>query len=235
MIDRGRRERARRPHRFADKGFTLMEIVIVLAIIAALAAALTPLAFSYLQDAKKTQAQNDANQIANAIGQFFKDVGRPPYKNNTSTPLKKPAKEAGDFECLHGSVGNEWTTTTDASTGSSWTGGAGGVTCQAGSGTRDTIENHLILNTPTSATCSGTSCAYTTSGISAWKGPYLPSVPVDPWGNKYLVNIGKANPSDGKAVWVISGGPNGLLETPSDASASATVTPGGDDIISRVK
>ena len=213
----------------SERGFTLMEVVITLAVVAALAAALTPLAFSYLRDAKVTQAQNDANQIAQAVGQFFKDVGRTPYKNNTSA-LKIPAKESGDFDCLVGSAGNDFTTTTDGTTSDTWT-SAGGIQCQSGSATRDTIENHLIANTPGG---SGTK-TYTTSGISAWEGPYLPSVPADPWGNKYLVNIGKANPSDGKAVWVISGGPNGQLDTSSDASASGTLTPGGDDIVARIK
>jgi len=213
----------------ADLGFTLMEVVVVLAVIAALAVAMTPFAFSYLSDAKKTQAQNDANQIAQAIGQFIKDTGRAPYKNNTAT-LKIPAKESVDFDCLYGSNGNEWATTTDATTSDTWT-SSGGIQCQSGSTTRDTIEDHLILNTPGG---SGTK-AYSTSGISAWKGPYLSSVPVDPWGNKYLVNVGKADPGANKAVWVISGGPNGSIETSSDAAVTGTVTPGGDDIIARVK
>lgn len=213
----------------ADRGFTLLEVVIVLAVFAALAAALVPMGFRYIDDAKKTQAQNDANQLAQAIGQFIKDTGRAPYKNNTAT-LKIPAKESGDFDCLHGSKGSDWTTVTDATTSDTWT-SSGGIQCQSGSATRDTIENQMILNTPGG---SGTK-AYPTSGISAWKGPYLSSVPVDPWGNKYLVNIGKADPGASKAVWVISGGPNGLIETSSDAAVTGTVTPGGDDIIARVK
>jgi prepilin-type N-terminal cleavage/methylation domain-containing protein len=216
--------------RVTNRGFTLLEVVVVLAVTAALVAALAPLAFRYLDDAKKTQAQNDANQIAQAIGQFFKDVGRAPYKNNTTTPIKIQAKESGDFDCLYGSNGNEWTTATDATGSASWTSG-GGIQCQSGSATRDTIEDQLILNTPGG---SGTK-AYTTSGISAWEGPYLPSVPADPWGNKYLVNIGKADPNAGKAVWVISGGPNGSLETSVTAAANGTLTPVGDDIIARVK
>jgi prepilin-type N-terminal cleavage/methylation domain-containing protein len=220
--------------RVTNRGFTLLEVIAVLAVTAALVAALAPLAFRYLDDAKKTQAQNDANQIAQAIGQFFKDTGRPPYKNNIAT-LKIQAKESGDFDCLYGSSGNEWTTATDATGSASWT-SAGGVQCQAGSATRDTIENQLILNTPGGSTCPGVGCkAYTTSGISAWNGPYLPSVPADPWGNKYLVNVGKADPNAGKAVWVISGGPNGSLETSANAAANGTLTPVGDDIVARVK
>lgn len=210
-----------------ERGFTLMEIVIVLAVIAALSAALAPFAFSYLREAKVTQAQNDANQIASAIGKFLRDTGLPPYKNNTSAS-KIPAKESADFDCLYGAAGLDHSTATDSTT--SWTSGAG-VQCQAASTTRDTIGNHLISNTPGG---SGTK-AYATTGKTAWKGPYLPSIPADPWGNRYLVNIGKADPGAGKAMWVISAGPNGQLETSSDASATSTISAGGDDIIARVK
>lgn len=206
-----------------------MEIVVVLAVMGALLAALAPAAFTYLRDARVTQAQNDANRIAEAIGKFLQDVGIPPYKNNTSSP-KSQVKQAGDFDCLIGNDGLEHTTTTDETTGDSWT-SSGGVQCQSGSTTRDTLENHLITNTPGGSATK----AYGTTGKTAWKGPYVPSIPQDPWGNKYIVNIGKIDPSVNKAVWVISSGPDGNLETAADANAASSFTAGGDDIIARVK
>ncbi|MDO8678937.1 MAG: type II secretion system protein GspG [Acidobacteriota bacterium] len=212
-----------------QRGFTLMEVVIVLAVIGALSAALAPMAFSYLADAKKTQAQNDANRIAEAIGKFLQDVALPPYKNNTSS-TKSQVKQSGDFDCLYSLLGNDYTIATDATTGASWTTSAG-VQCQAGSATRDTLENHLINNTPAGASAN----AYVTTGKIAWKGPYLPSLPADPWGNKYVVNIGKSDPGASKAVWVISAGSNGNIETAADASARSSIDPSGDDIIARVK
>jgi len=213
----------------ADRGFTLMEVIVVLAVAAALTAAMAPLAFRYIDDAKKTQAQNDANRIAEAIGKFLQDVALPPYKNNTSS-TKSQVKQSGDFDCLYSLLGNDYTIATDATTGDSWTSG-GGVQCQSGSATRDTLENHLINNTPGGASANG----YVTSSKIAWKGPYLPSIPPDPWGNKYVVNIGKSDPGATKAVWVISAGPNGNLETAADASATSSISPSGDDIIARVK
>ena len=62
----------------------------------------------------------------------------------------------------------------------------------------------------------------------------------DPWGNRYLVNIGALRTSDAdevstgsRVLWVLSAGPNGLIETPYAASvASAAV--GGDDIGARI-
>lgn len=212
-------------------GFTLMELIIVLAALAALAAALAPSAFSYLRDAHRTQAQGDASRVANAVGRFTKDTALSPYKNNTSA-LKVGAKQAGDFDCLYASQGQEVTAALDGTAGGTWT-SAGGVQCQSGSSTRDTIENHLIANTPAGSATK----AYVTSGKHAWRGPYLASVPVDPWGNAYLVNIGKGDPAAAprKAVWVISAGPNGTFETNSDAASASLVTAAGDDIIARIE
>jgi len=218
-------------NRPSASGFNLIEMVIVLAITGALLAALAPRAFTYLRDARVTQAQNDANRIAEAIGKFLQDTGVPPYKNNTTTTSpKSQVKISGDFDCLVSDTGNDFTTTTDETTGDSWT-TAGSVNCLAGSATRDTLEDHLITNTP-----GGTATkAYIATGKMAWEGPYLPSVPVDPWGNKYLVNVGKLDPSVSKGVWVISAGPDGNLETVADASNTSSITAGGDDIIARIR
>ncbi len=211
------------------RGFTLIELVVTLAVLAALMGTLSPLVFAYIRDAQRIQAQNDANRIAEAIGIFLQDVAIPPYKNTTSS-AKSQAKQAADFDCLAGGAGNDYTAATDGTTGASWT-SSGGVQCQAASTTRDTIENHLITNTPGGA--SGK--AYATSGKTAWKGPYLPSIPADPWGNRYLVNIGKLDPAVSSAALVISAGPNGRLETSANADAASAVTPAGDDIVARVR
>ena len=62
----------------------------------------------------------------------------------------------------------------------------------------------------------------------------------DPWGNRYLVNIGVLQASEAdevstepRALWVLSAGPNGLVETPYAASAASAVV-GGDDIGARI-
>ncbi|MBI3492938.1 MAG: prepilin-type N-terminal cleavage/methylation domain-containing protein, partial [Acidobacteria bacterium] len=69
------------------KGFTLLEIIVVLAVIGALAAMLAPVVFRYIDDAKKAQAQNDANTIAAAVQQMFKDTGRWAFYNNGTGKL----------------------------------------------------------------------------------------------------------------------------------------------------
>lgn len=214
----------------AARGFTMIEMALVLGVIAAILAALAPAAFTYIRDAQITQAQNDANQIGRAVHTFMEHTALQPYKNNTSNP-KVSAKQSGDFDCLYG-PGNEFSTTNDSTASDSWT-SAAGVQCQSGSTTRDTLENHLILNTPAG---SGTK-AYVTTGKIAWRGPYLPSVPQDPWGNAFLVNIGKGDPAAAtkKAVFVISAGPDGLLDTSSDAARNAVVSASGDDILARIQ
>ena len=49
----------------------------------------------------------------------------------------------------------------------------------------------------------------------------------DPWGNSYLVKVS----AGGAGLWLISAGPNGLIETPFDVPADGTR---GDDITKAV-
>jgi type II secretory pathway pseudopilin PulG len=64
----------------------------------------------------------------------------------------------------------------------------------------------------------------------------------DPWGNRYMVNVGALSGlphSDaaarvGRAVWVLSAGPNGIVETPFDQPADRAKL-AGDDIGFRVR
>lgn len=63
----------------------------------------------------------------------------------------------------------------------------------------------------------------------------------DPWGNRYLVNIGVSRrgageeaASDPRALWVLSAGPNGLVETPYAVSAVSAIVH-GDDVAARIE
>ncbi len=63
----------------------------------------------------------------------------------------------------------------------------------------------------------------------------------DPWGNRYLVNIGVLQASEAdeastepRALWVLSAGPNGLIET-AYAAPAVSVVVGGDDIGARIE
>ena len=50
-----------------NKGFTLIELAVVLAIIAILAAVLTPIVTGYIDQARQTRGQGDVRAIATSI------------------------------------------------------------------------------------------------------------------------------------------------------------------------
>ena len=56
-----------------------------------------------------------------------------------------------------------------------------------------------------------------------------PPIPPDPWGNAYLAKVG---PGEGGALWVITAGPDGILQTPFSAAGDRA---SGDDRIARIR
>ena len=71
------------------EGFTLIELIIVIGIIAILAALLFPAGQSALNAAKKTTAKNQAVQIANALTAYETEYGQLP--TNVSPTTMAPA------------------------------------------------------------------------------------------------------------------------------------------------
>src|SRR4051812_14897643 len=61
-----------------NRGFTMLEMVVVLGIIAILAAVLTPMVNNYVDQSRTAKAQSDVRTIGEAIGRFERDVGRYP-------------------------------------------------------------------------------------------------------------------------------------------------------------
>jgi prepilin-type N-terminal cleavage/methylation domain-containing protein len=60
------------------KGFTLIELAVVMAIIAVLAGVLTPVVSNYIDEARRTRAASETQSIASAILGFNKDTGKWP-------------------------------------------------------------------------------------------------------------------------------------------------------------
>jgi type II secretory pathway pseudopilin PulG len=215
----------RQRYREAAAGATLPRTILIFMAIGVAAAFLVPLILDYLEDTRKAQAQLYASVLANGITQFHKDTLKFPYMADPNDTARSLAWQPGDCRFLTSANGNcprdhEIPWGIDASDG---------LDCTGVGRDSDTLENHLVTNQP------GGKGRYPTTGRSPWRGPYVDPGLVDPWGNKYLVNIRQADPTLGnKAVFVLSAGPNGIIETAFDQDA-AGFTVGGDDIAARVK
>ena len=168
-----------------EKGFTLIEVVVVVAVIAILAAVLTPYITKYIDDSKVAKARNEAQVIGGAMTNFFKDTGLWPSRTATGgaaavlyTGPRTPAV-AAIFTAAPPVV----------------------PAVMAWGGVVATLDNSLLVN--------GTGAAYPAIGDLQWRGPYVATaLPADPWGNPYVVNVAAAGP-----IWVVSAGPNGKVQT----------------------
>ena len=74
-------------------GWTLLELVVVLAVIAILAAVLTPMLTSYIQSSRLSAAKTDLSNIAAAVVQFNTDTKLWPIYNTTFVNLNDTPKD----------------------------------------------------------------------------------------------------------------------------------------------
>src|SRR5438105_14445955 len=88
----------RRNMRSDQLGFTLLEMAVVLSIIGILAAILTPMVSTYIDQSRIARAQNDAKTIGEAIATFEKDVGRYPMFTVGTGLLQDSSADVGRLE-----------------------------------------------------------------------------------------------------------------------------------------
>jgi prepilin-type N-terminal cleavage/methylation domain-containing protein len=194
-----------------SKGFTLIELAVVLAIIAVLAAILTPVVINYLDQARVTRAMADASTIAQAVQLYRRDTGYYP----SYASLAHAQAGTTDYGTLVG-AGNVPT-----ATGTGWSGNLTG----------GTVGNIVtVLNTNIGLTAN-----VENPGKTSFRGPYIGALDTDPWGNAYVVGnlVPTAGNLGGGHAFVVSAGPDGILQT-NASQTGASATAAGDDIIVQV-
>lgn len=186
------------------RGFTLIEMVVVLAVVAILAAILTPTIAKNIQDAKLTRASNETQVIGASIASFYKDLGRWPSTDGSAATLPD------NVDLLYGGVGTDPAATT------------GGADWDDDTATNaDTLEHHLVENNPGAAANDYTLRA--AGSMIGWNGPYLGEIKADPWGVYYMVNIENAyDAANAQGCWVLSAGPDRDPDTLFDILSTAT-------------
>jgi prepilin-type N-terminal cleavage/methylation domain-containing protein len=184
------------------RGFTLLEITIVLAVMAILGLILAPSIVSFLNQSRLARAQNDVRTIGDAVVDFVEDNGFHP--------------QWGDGQRLTRIV----LLVSPGAIGEAQPGAEGWLNTQPDA--IDLISNQLVNNRPSFG---GTGYPLKTPMSGAgWNGPYLSAhVQEDPWGTRYVINVQHLSNSidameaDGlqekRAVWVLSAGPDGIFDT----------------------
>jgi prepilin-type N-terminal cleavage/methylation domain-containing protein len=215
-----------------ERGFTLIELIIVIAIITTLAAIFIPMALEKIDESSLARANSDVDVLAAALTGFFAHV------NNF------PSCEAADCDPLNDTANNLRFLAVGTGVGDlSANYPASAVWDLAnqddGTAARNNAYNHLVQNDPNAnTTANEVNIDYRTT---RWNGPYISKLKEDPWGFTYIIHVGAmqrngcpvgsglvpplCTPVTGTQGWILSAGPNGSLDTTPTSTSIA-----GDDI-----
>lgn len=171
------------------KGFTLIEVIVVAAIIAILAGILVPMIFNQVDEAKKTRAMGDIKILQNALTGL---------KGNTQRSPTWSTDSGACLEDVDGLVGPGQRPDYLAAAGA--------------------LPGALILNISEvmgvakgSATAN---CYRLSDGSDRWAGPYVGTdLGTDPWNNTYVIYVNGLKSTVNGPAWILSAGPDGIINT----------------------
>lgn len=207
----------------SERGVSLVEATVVMAVFAVLSAVMAPAIQGYVERSRQTRARQDVRAIAQAIQDWIADTGESQFLINGSNgalDLNPPTRADGNRVNLLVGDGDIPVLAASIPAETFWVQAVNSTTV-------DTFSNHLIENVPAEAGASryrnpadllvvvpgGNQSDFARSSSSgfnapyAWRGSYLRGpVDPDPWGNRYAANVAFLDPSATGAVTGITAG-----------------------------
>lgn len=179
------------------KGFTLIEVIVVAAIIAILAGILVPMIFNQIDESKKSRAMGDCKSIMSAITDFG---GK---KNTQDVAIGKNPVFSNPGDCTAIGIpflySNSASYATIVASNATWA-----ASLAAAGGNDDSFQAAMTV-------AANHACYQNKEAIAAFN-----LTPQDPWGNSYVSNSGDLATKTAP-VWILSAGPNGVIDTDSSS------------------
>lgn len=91
------RRRSRRAARQSEQGFTLVEMLVVITIIALVMSLVGPRVLNYLSEAKAKTAKIQVESLASALDLYYLDNGRYPSTSEGLNALVQPSGDSGSW------------------------------------------------------------------------------------------------------------------------------------------
>jgi len=218
-----------------NKGFTLIEIIVAVALVAILSAAIAPSVLNNIAQGRIARTQSDVQALGSAIMRFKSDTGVFPrlvQPSASSASVGVPDTIGNRFDFLASLSGTWPTRASNRQWGSASLTLPTDFTNVKGSGSTQDFTSHLIIGKSRASTDSLYVRAVNPEDPNSFgfRSGLISADQADPWGHKYLCNV-RALGATSEAVWVISAGPNGVMETTvNDTGCQASPTVLGDDI-----
>lgn len=240
-----------------ERGLSLVEATIILAVLLVLTATMAPATGAYINEARNVKAKADVETIGAGIDQLLQNVGLTCVSlapTSLATPTSTaPCSKANRVELLVS--GSSLSTNKPAVASAAFTAGTliasaasvnwSGGTSEVADAWKGLMNNHLVTNSAGYTAVNFTNGGGPKQGIG-WRGAYLNGpLDVDPWGYIYQANTlflavapdatngnltGERLGGWTSNVLVVSAGSNGVIQTPFGATTGGTAAV-GDDII----